>query len=110
MENQDTHRFGESDYLSADDFAVDATVKVPVKSFVGRKEFIARDGTPRKAGFYNVDDRGAIKDFRLGIKNEKLLAAKFKLKGYEELVGKTLALQVKKYPLGHNGFVIIDVK
>src|SRR5690348_5345694 len=69
MENEkienDGHRFGESDYLNADDFAVGAVVKVPCVSWIGRKEYQTRDSKTKKAGFYQVEDRGAKKEFRL---------------------------------------------
>jgi hypothetical protein len=108
--NDDGHRFGESDYLNADDFAVGATVKVPCMAWIGRREYQTRDNKVKKAGFYTVEDRGAQKEFRLGIKNEKALALKFKLKGYEDLVNKVIVLYVEKYPMGHNGFVITGVE
>lgn len=109
LDQQDNHRFGESDYYDANDWAVGATPTVKCLSFIGRREYTTRDGSVKKSAYYSVDDRGMPKDFRLGIKNERILAKKFKFTGYQELVGKEIKTEVVKYPLG-NGFVITGVK
>ena len=104
----DTHRFGESDYITADPFEENETIKVKVLDFLGRREYVARDTTKKRAAYYKVDDKGAAKEWRLGIKNEITLKKKFGVKSYEDLKGKWVTLVCKHYNLG-NGFVITDV-
>ena len=107
---EDNHIFGESDYLNGNDYAVGAVVQVKVVSFMGRLEFVNRDGETERAGYYKVKNpEGSIKEFRLGVANEKILKNQFKCGSYLGLIGKTLFLIVKKYQFG-NGFVVSDLK
>lgn len=113
METQkqvDLHKFGVGDYCSADDYAENEIVKAKVLTFLGRQQYIARDGTPKSAGMYKVEAQGigVPQQFRLGIKNEKLAAKRYGMKNYEDLVGKLLTLKVKKFQLGQ-GFVLMDI-
>jgi hypothetical protein len=106
----DEHIFGESDNLDASEYQVGTLVTVKVLDFMGRLPYIDRQGVEKRGGFFKVkNDKGATKEFRLGITNEKILKNKFALKDYNELVGASLAFTVKKYPL-NNGFIIVDVK
>lgn len=108
---QDRHVFGESDYLNADDYKAGEKVTVRCTDFLGRRSYTEqRTGDEKRAGYYRVEDERKLpKEFRLGIENERALKAKFGLRGYEELVGKDVTLQVKAYPFGANGFVIVNV-
>lgn len=107
---QDTHIFGESDYLDANEYSISATVNVKPLSFLGRLEYINKAGDTERSGYYMVKtDKGTQKKFRLGINNEKILKNKFKCAGYGDIIGKVLILQVKKYNLG-NGFIVADLK
>jgi len=45
----------------------------------------------------------------LSMSNERVLKMDYGLTKYEDLVGKTITLAVRKYRLG-NGFVLVDVK
>ena len=107
MTEIDEHTWGKSEYLDADEYKPGDTVKTRVSSNLGRLPYTAKDGTPKRAQMYKVTTEGIVQQFRLGIKNE-ILCAKMGIKTAEELVGKTLVLQVKKYPLGQ-GFVLIKV-
>ena len=109
MPTIDTHRFGESDYLNANDYEVGARVKVKVVDFLGRQDYDAYGGEKDRTGFYKVDDRGAHKEFRFSQTNETLAAKKFGIKSYADLVGKYLTLSVKHYQQG-NGFVLEDIR
>ena len=105
----ETHRFGESDLLSGEDFTANQTVKVKVLKFLGRQKYKAKDGSERIAGFYSVDDLGVTKRWRLGIENERTLKKKFAITSYEQLVGKSLSLLVKQFPMGR-GFIPTKVE
>lgn len=107
---EDNHIFGESDYLNGNDYAVGNRVTAKVVDFLGRLEYVNRNGDKERAGYYKItNEKGNIKEFRLGQKNETILSKKFGFKSYSELIGATLVLSVKKYNLG-NGFVIEEVK
>lgn len=109
MENQTTtkqHIFGIGDYLSADDYAVDETVKAKVLTFEGRREYVSKDAM-KTAAILRVDAMGIPQDFRFGIKNEKV-AKKLGINGYDELIGSTLVMKVKRFQLG-SGFVLVDI-
>lgn len=93
----------------ADDYAAGATVKARVVEWIGRQEYVARDGQPKRAGMYKVDVGNGPQTFRFGIKNEKLAATKFRVGSYEELVKTTLVLEVRHFPMGANGFVLKDI-
>jgi hypothetical protein len=104
------HRFGENDYLDANDFVVGQEIEVPIKGFVGRRESLDKNGRTKTDAYLNVDDRGLLKEFRLGIKNERVLARQFSVKGYEELYNKVVKLRVEKYPMGACGFVVTGLR
>ncbi len=107
---EDSHIFGESDYLSADEYATGTPISIKVTDFLGRLPYMNHNGDKERAGYFKVlNQKGSTKEFRLGVKNEIVLKSKFNVLNYIELVGATLILQVKKYNLG-NGFVVVDLK
>ena len=106
--NIDNHIFGEPSYLSAELYQDGETITVKVVEFIGRVPYVARDGTNKRAGVYQVVDKIGTKEFRLGIKNEILLKHKYGLAKYEDLKGRNIQLQVKAYNLG-KGFVLVGV-
>lgn len=110
MENEE-HKFGIGDYLSADDYKVDEIITIKVVDFLGRQKYTARDNKEKMAGMYKIElpSMGVRQEFRLGIKNEKLVAKKYGIKSYEELVGRQLSLKVKSFQIA-NGFVVVGVK
>lgn len=104
-EQIDSHTWGQSDYLDAQEYNSDETVKVLVKEFLGRIPYQARAGEQRKAYYYKVSTNGVLKQFRLGLKNEQVAAGSFRVSSPEALVGKYLTLRCKKFPLA-NGWVL----
>ncbi|MDE1834971.1 MAG: hypothetical protein KGH64_06580 [Candidatus Micrarchaeota archaeon] len=104
------HTFGESDKLDAQSFIAGTRVTVKVSKFLGRFPFKEEHGRQVEDAFYEVDDKGIIREYRLGFKAEQTLKIKYHMTRYEDLVGKEITLDVKRYKLGFNGFVLVDVR
>ena len=105
------HRFGFGDFLSADDHPVGSEIQIKILEYLGRQEYTGKDGKPRSAGMYKAqaDSVGIPQQWRLGIKNEKVAYQRFRIKSYEDLVGRTLVLKIAKFPMG-NGFMLVNMR
>jgi hypothetical protein len=109
--NETQHEWGKSDrILSANDYALGTKVVVAPHAFLGRKEYESADGSKQEGYAYAVrSDDGRTKEFRITLKNERILRLRFGIKSPEEVVGVELTLNVVPYTRG-NGFVVIDLK
>ena len=105
------HRFGFGDFLSADDYAVGSEIQIKILEYLGRQEYPGKDGKPRSAGMYKAqaDSVGLPQQWRLGIKNEKVAYQRFRIRNYEDLVGRILVLKIAKFPMG-NGFMLMNIR
>jgi len=104
---KDEHIFGVPEYLNADLYEEKTVVKAKVLDYLGRRSYSTSQGDVKRAAYLKVKGpEGTAQDFRLGISNEITLAAKYNVKGYDELKGHTLLLLVKHYKFG-NGFVLV---
>lgn len=108
---QSEHRFGFSDWLDANDYEPGEIVEAKALAYLGRREDENADGDITNNAYYKVDSRGVQQEFKLGMKNERLLRKKHAVKGASELLGKTIVLKVKDYGANFgNGFVVVGLK
>ena len=108
---QSEHRFGFSDYLDANDYEPGELVEGKVLAYLGRRTDENADGEIINNSYFRLDARGVQQEFKLGMKNERILRKKHGVKAAAELIGKTLALKVKDYGANFgNGFVVIGLK
>ncbi|MEM3860528.1 MAG: hypothetical protein QW478_14225, partial [Candidatus Micrarchaeaceae archaeon] len=96
-------------YISAKNFKVGEKISLKVISYDGFQEFVASDGSATKSSpTYTVDLDGSLYKFRLNKRNTSILMG-LGVKNWEELVGKTLAIQIFPTAKG-NSLQVIDLK